>query len=72
VEQQATDRTHRIGQKKKVTVIRLLMRHTIEEKMQELKKRKRALYDALLGVRKSARGVRLTREDLDFLLEDGF
>ncbi len=72
VEQQATDRTHRIGQKNKVTVIRLLMRHTIEEKMQELKKRKKALYDALLGVRKSARGISLTREDLDFLLEDGF
>ena len=72
VEQQATDRTHRIGQKNKVTVIKLLMRHTIEEKMQDLKKRKKALYDALLGVRKSARGVSLTKEDLDFLLEDGF
>lgn len=68
VEQQATDRTHRIGQKQKVTVIRLLMQHTIEEKMQELKRRKKALYDALLGVRKSARGIKLSREDIEFLL----
>lgn len=69
VEQQATDRTHRIGQKQKVTVIRLLMQHTIEEKMQELKRRKKTLYEALLGVKKSTCGVKLTREDIEFLLE---
>ena len=39
---------------------------------QERKRRKKALYDALLGVRRSARGISLTREDLDFLFESGF
>ncbi|RMD51836.1 MAG: DEAD/DEAH box helicase, partial [Nitrospirae bacterium] len=68
VEQQATDRTHRIGQQNVVTVIRLLMRYTIEEKMLELKKRKQALYDALLSTKTTSRGVGLTKEDLDFLL----
>ncbi|RME65230.1 MAG: hypothetical protein D6778_06685, partial [Nitrospirae bacterium] len=48
VEDQATDRTHRIGQKKKVTVIRFLMKDTIEEKMTVLKEKKQALYRALL------------------------
>ncbi len=67
VEAQATDRTHRIGQARTVIVTRFLMRHTIEEKM-KLKERKQALYNAILNVKSSARGVQLTRKDLDFLL----
>ncbi|GAB4409999.1 MAG: hypothetical protein OHK0032_05690 [Thermodesulfovibrionales bacterium] len=69
VESQATDRAHRIGQIKSVMVTRLLMRHTIEEKMKLLKERKQALYNAILNARTSAKGVQLTREDLDFLLD---
>jgi len=68
VESQATDRSHRIGQKRRVTVFRLLMRHTIEEKIMLLKKRKKALYDAVLGSGVSSRGVKITREDMEFLL----
>ncbi|MFN3480053.1 MAG: DEAD/DEAH box helicase, partial [Thermodesulfovibrionales bacterium] len=68
VEAQATDRTHRIGQIRTVTVTRLLMRHTIEEKMKLLKARKQALYNAILNAKTSAKGVQLTRDDLDFLL----
>ncbi len=48
VESQASDRSHRIGQKNKVIVTRLLMRHTIEEKMTALKTRKAGLYRALM------------------------
>ena len=48
VENQASDRAHRIGQTAKVTVTRLLMRHTVEEKMMALKERKLKLYRALL------------------------
>ena len=39
VENQATDRVHRIGQKQKVLVTRLLMKHSIEEKMMRLKEK---------------------------------
>lgn len=39
VENQASDRAHRIGQKNKVSITRILMRHTIEEKMMALKKK---------------------------------
>jgi non-specific serine/threonine protein kinase len=69
VENQASDRAHRIGQKKKVTITRILMRHTIEEKMMELKKKKLALYKAVMedasGTRK---GLSIKKEDFNFLL----
>ena len=69
VEQQASDRTHRIGQSQKVSIIRILMRHSIEEKMMKLKAQKRSLYDAVLSgsVQKGA-GASLSKEDFDFLL----
>ncbi|MCM2359528.1 MAG: DEAD/DEAH box helicase [Geobacteraceae bacterium] len=68
VENQASDRAHRIGQTAQVTVTRLLMRHTVEEKMMALKERKLRLYKALLDDAGGAGGVSLSREDFDFLL----
>jgi non-specific serine/threonine protein kinase len=68
VENQASDRAHRIGQTAKVTVTRLLMRHTVEEKMMALKERKLKLYKALLDDAASAGGASLSKEDFDFLL----
>lgn len=47
VEEQAIDRAYRIGQDKAVFVYRLVAAGTIEEKMDELKARKRALADGL-------------------------
>ena len=47
-EDQATDRAHRIGQTKKVDVIRLVMGDSIEEKVVELGERKKALFDRLI------------------------
>lgn len=47
-EDQATDRAHRIGQTKKVDVIRLVMGGSIEEKVVELGERKKALFDRLI------------------------
>jgi len=68
VENQASDRAHRIGQTAKVTVTRLLMRHTVEEKMMALKERKLKLYKALLEDATGAGGAALSKEDFDFLL----
>jgi hypothetical protein len=48
VEAQATDRAHRIGQARPVTVVRLVTRHTIEEQIVELHQRKQRLARALL------------------------
>ena len=48
VENQATDRAHRIGQTRPVTIYRLVMLGSIEEKIVDLHKTKRALADSLL------------------------
>ncbi|MBL7717373.1 MAG: SNF2 helicase associated domain-containing protein [Flavipsychrobacter sp.] len=66
VEQQAIDRTHRIGQTKNIFAYRLICRETIEEKMLQLQERKRALASELVSD-DSAFLKRLTREDIDFL-----
>jgi superfamily II DNA or RNA helicase len=68
VENQASDRSHRIGQKHKVIVTRLLMRHTVEEKMLALKQRKLSLYKALMDSPERSAGRSITREDFNFLL----
>jgi SNF2 family DNA or RNA helicase len=43
VEQQAIDRTHRIGQKRKVFAYRMICKDTIEEKILLLQDKKRAI-----------------------------
>ncbi len=49
VEDQATDRAHRIGQTKPVQVHRMITEGTVEERVAELLRRKRSLADAVLG-----------------------
>ncbi len=48
VEDQASDRSHRIGQKRPVTIYRLVAKNTIEEKIVQLHGQKRDLADSLL------------------------
>lgn len=48
VQNQATDRAHRIGQTRMVVVYRLIAKGTIEEKIQELQESKRALSDQVI------------------------
>lgn len=54
VENQATDRTHRIGQTKSVTIYRYLMSDSVEEKIEILKDRKKLRFDALFTEDESA------------------
>ena len=62
IEQQATDRAYRIGQRQNVTVYHLISQHTIEEKILRLHQTKRNLADAMLeGTNESHK---LTSKDL--------
>ena len=67
VEQQAIDRTHRIGQTKNIFAYRLICKETIEEKMLELQERKRVLASELVSD-DNAFFKRLTRDDIAYLL----
>ena len=69
VEEQAIDRAHRIGQDKAVFVYRLVAAGTVEEKMEGLKERKRALADSLFD-RDGRIASALTEEDVRALFED--
>ena len=66
VEDQASDRAHRIGQERPVTIYRFIMQNTIEEKIISLHEHKRNLANELL----SGQGVsgKLSNEDLMSLI----
>ncbi|WLV24523.1 DEAD/DEAH box helicase [Aciduricibacillus chroicocephali] len=68
VEAQATDRAHRMGQQKKVHVIKLIAKGTIEEKMNELQDRKRELIGEILDKEEEGTNQRLTDEDIEWLI----
>jgi hypothetical protein len=67
VEAQAVDRTHRIGQTKRVFAIRLITRDTVEEKVLELQRSKRELADAILTADQGLI-ARIGRQELELLL----
>ena len=48
MEEQATDRAYRIGQKKKVQVVKLIMKDSIEEKIDALQTRKKLLSENVI------------------------
>ncbi|MDH5670590.1 MAG: DEAD/DEAH box helicase [Myxococcales bacterium] len=65
VEDQATDRAHRIGQSKTVSVYRLVARGSVEEKILQLSAKKRALVENVLSHDAPLKG--LTKADVDDL-----
>ena len=68
VENQAIDRTHRIGQVNKVIAYRLLIKDSIEEKIRVLQRQKKALAEDVLGEERFAQS--LTLQNLRFLFAD--
>jgi SNF2 family DNA or RNA helicase len=67
VENQATDRAHRIGQNKTVFVYKLVASNTVEEKILELQQRKADLAGRLLGEGSDLVG-KLTEDDIRWVL----
>ncbi|MEG0995027.1 MAG: C-terminal helicase domain-containing protein, partial [Bacilli bacterium] len=70
VENQATDRTHRIGQKNTVEVIRLICKGTIEERILELQNKKKILSDTLIEGKNRDQNIisKLTEKDIKNIL----
>lgn len=69
VEDQASDRAHRMGQQRPVTIYRLVARHTIEEGIVELHHHKRDLAESLLEGGDMA--ARMSPADMLAMLQQG-
>lgn len=70
VEDQASDRAHRMGQQRPVTIYRLIAKHTIEEKIVALHQHKRDLADKLLAGNEQV--SKLSVEDMLNMLKETF
>lgn len=66
VEQQAIDRTHRIGQTKNIFAYRMICKDTIEDKILKLQEKKKALARDLISD-ESGFVKSLTKEDVEYL-----
>lgn len=66
VEEQAINRTHRIGQDKKVMVYRFISTDTVEEKIQQLKAKKSELADSFINTEQTNKKMNL-KNILEFL-----
>ncbi|MBR3108106.1 MAG: DEAD/DEAH box helicase [Clostridia bacterium] len=68
-EEQATGRAHRIGQTKKVEVLRLVVHHSIEEQVLKMSDRKRRLFDKLITPGEEM-PTKLTEKDILSLFDE--
>ncbi|XVF27686.1 hypothetical protein REPUB_Repub14bG0130200 [Reevesia pubescens] len=67
-EDQAIDRAHRIGQTRPVTVLRLTVKDTVEDRILALQQKKREMVASAFGEDETGcRQTRLTVEDLEYL-----
>lgn len=69
VENQATDRAYRIGQKKAVFVYKLIVENTIEQKILELQEKKKVLQDGIFDENKQQEDTKFTGDELLELLK---
>ena len=69
MENQATDRAHRIGQEKTVFVYKLVAKGTVEEKILEMQQRKKGLMDGLFSDKTTSK-LELTEQDLKGLFDE--
>ena len=69
-ESQATDRAHRIGQTRTVTVFKLIVKDTIEQGILALQQRKRELADSVVGS-EALGSASITRDNVLALLDTG-
>ena len=67
IEEQAVDRAHRIGQMRPVTVHRVLIAGTVEDRIIELQEKKRALISEALDEKSAANLARLGVQELAYL-----
>ena len=67
VEDQATDRTHRIGQTRKVFSYKMICENSVEEKILKLQEQKKGVADAIIPGQDQWKS--LTRDDLEMLFE---
>jgi SNF2 family DNA or RNA helicase len=68
VENQATDRAHRIGQKKTVCVVKLISEDSVEERVLKLQEKKSFVIDATVGATDDAIVSKMSFEDLKGLV----
>ena len=69
IENQATDRAYRIGQKNNVQVYKLITKDSIEEKIYELQQKKSRLADSMLDTKASFIN-KLSKEEIMYLFEE--
>lgn len=69
VENQASDRAHRMGQRNTVFITRLVMHQSIEEKMMGLKAAKQKLFQDVMEHAENKKSSLMTKKDFDLLLE---
>jgi SNF2 family DNA or RNA helicase len=64
VEDQATDRAHRIGQKRTVYVVKMIAEGTVEERVLALQQKKQLVIDATVGTTDAQAIQKLTYDDV--------
>ncbi len=69
VEDQATDRAHRIGQDKAVFVYKLITEETVEDKILDMQKAKKALAESIYSSEGKDKGVAITANELTELFK---
>ena len=72
IENQATDRVHRMGQKRAVQVYRYIMHESVEEKIEILKSKKQQRFDALFSDTEDLDPGQLAQSSGNYLTQDHF